>query len=40
MYFGGEEYGQPFRELDNELFGIKKMKDEELTGLIARIIKG
>jgi nucleoside-diphosphate-sugar epimerase len=40
MYFGGEEYGQPFRELDNELFGIKTMKDEELTGLIARITKG
>lgn len=37
MYFGGEQYGMPFRTLDNELFGIKGMGDEELKALIAEI---
>jgi hypothetical protein len=39
MYFGGEEYGMPFKKLDNDLFGIKEMGDMELKALIAKIVK-
>lgn len=28
----------PFRKLDNDLFGIKTMNDEELRNLIAGIV--
>ena len=38
MYFGGEQYGMPFQKLDNDLLGIKEMGDEELKGLIAKIM--
>ena len=36
MYFGGEEYGSPFRELDNELLGIRLIGNEGLKALIAK----
>jgi hypothetical protein len=38
MYFGGESYGQPFQKLDNELFGIKEIGDEDVKALIAKIV--
>ena len=37
MYFGGEAYGQPFKKLDNELFGIKGMADQEIEAMIRSI---
>jgi len=37
MYFGGQAYGQPFEKLDNELFGIKGMSDEEIETIIRDI---
>ncbi|MCJ1384491.1 hypothetical protein MMC17_007608 [Xylographa soralifera] len=37
MYFGGEAYGQPFKKLDNDLFGIKGMSDEEIETVIKNI---
>ncbi len=40
MYFGGEEYGMPFKKLDNELLGIKGMSDAELEQLIRDISLG
>lgn len=39
MYFGGEEYGMPFRKLDNDLLGIKEIGDKELKALIAKIVE-
>lgn len=39
MYFGGEEYGMPFRHLDNDLLDVNLMGDEELKALIARITR-
>lgn len=38
MYFGGEQYGMPFQKLDNDLFGIEEMGDQELKALIAKIM--
>jgi len=40
MYFGGEEYGMPFKKLDNELLGIKGMSDSDLEELIKDISTG
>ncbi|MCJ1285620.1 hypothetical protein MMC26_004961 [Xylographa opegraphella] len=37
MYFGGEAYGQPFKKLDNDLFGIKGMSDKEIETMIRNI---
>ncbi|MCJ1474695.1 hypothetical protein MMC13_003355 [Lambiella insularis] len=37
MYFGGEQYGQPFKELGNELCGIKAKSSEEIEMIIRDI---
>jgi hypothetical protein len=36
-HFGGEEFGMPFKKLDNELLGIKDMSDIELEQLVRDI---
>jgi hypothetical protein len=33
-HFGGEEFGMPFKKLDNELLGIKDMTDDDLEKMI------
>ena len=40
MYFGGAEYGMPFKKLDNELLGIKGMTESDLEELIKQISTG